>query len=94
MHLNQHVHNYNLYTHLGGGIDYGYAKPRIYEFTFHKGNTSATLNTSIPINSDAIVEDGETFNISIMNISVPYGLEPIKDTATIKILDNRSNQIL
>ena len=75
----------------GKGIDYGYKVPRVYEFTFTAGETCATPNDSIPINNDRICEEDERFRISIIEDSLPLGVQAgLRSIATITIVDDDS----
>ena len=82
--------NFSFYL-LGRGIDYGYTTPQVYTFTFPAGTTCASSDISIPITDDMISENDETFNIVIIEISLPFGVKlGSVNKATVRILDNDS----
>ena len=76
-------------TFTGRTIDYGYAIPKIYNYTFHAGSTCASPDANITITDDTIKEDEEAFKISIIDYTLPFGVTA-GDPATIKINDNDS----
>ena len=73
----------------GRTIDYGYASPKIYNYTFHAGSTCASPDANITITDDLISENEETFEISIIEAALPFGVKA-GGTATIFINDNDS----
>ena len=77
------------FTHFtGGGIDYGYTHV-IYNVMFSLGAICASFNISI--NDDTMSENNETFEIVIMERSLPYGVV-LGDLyrAAVTIVDNDS----
>jgi len=61
----------------------------VYNVTFPTGATCASFD--IPISDDSDPEDNETFDITIMELSLPYGVERGgTDKATVTIVDNDS----
>jgi len=75
----------------GEGVDYNFTQ-MMYNVTFPAGVTCASFD--IPINDDMISEDYETFDITIMELSLPYGvILGGTDKATVTIVDNDSKQI-
>ena len=80
--------NYNTSYFTGGGVDYNFTQT-VYKVTFPAGATCASFD--IPINDDMISEDFENFIITIMELSLPYGVElGGSKTATVTITDNDS----
>ena len=77
----------------GGSVDYGYPLPIIYEFTFLAGETCATSVDPIPIIDDRISERQESFRISVMQLSLPLGVQTRRSYATINIVDNDSKYL-
>lgn len=65
--------------------------PRAYNFTFLAGAICASPDSSIPITDDTVSESDETFSITIMERSLPYGIK-LGDvsTVTVRIVDNDS----
>ena len=58
-----------------------------YLVTFPAGTNCSSVN--IPINNDSISEDNETFNISILIMSLPFGIKLGGiDEAEVVITDN------
>ena len=79
------------FNHLaGGGVDYGYPLPIMYEFKFLAGETCATAVDPIPIIDDKISERDETFRFTIIQVSLSFGVQVNRDSATITIKDNDS----
>ena len=74
----------------GGGVDYGYPLPIIYEFVFFVGETCATPVDPVPIIDDRISEKDEKFKINIIKTSLPLGVRENRRSATITIKDNDS----
>ena len=73
---------------IGGGVDYDFQR-LIYNVTFSTGATCAVFN--IAIHDDMLSENDETFNIVIMERSLPYGIEVGNyHSAVVAILDNDS----
>ena len=72
----------------GGGVDYGGNETQ-YLVTFPVGTNCSSVNISI--NDDNKSEDNETFNISIVSMSLPFGvvLGGIKEVEVV-ITDNDS----
>ena len=78
----------------GRSIDYGYATPKIYNYTFHAGSTCASPDANITITDDGESEQQETFEIIIIDAALPFGVVADADgTATIFINDNDSEYI-
>ena len=73
----------------GRTIDYGYVPPKIYNYTFNAGSTCASPDANIAITDDKIKEDEEAFKISIIEYTLPFGVEA-GGPATIMINDNDS----
>ena len=73
----------------GRTIDYGYALPKIYNYTFHAGSTCASPDANITITDDMISEKEEKFEVSIIEDALPFGVET-DGIATIIINDNDS----
>ena len=74
---------------IGKTVDYGYASPKIYNYTFHAGSTCAYPDANITINDDIIVEQNEEFEITIINAALPFGVQA-GQPSTIIINDNDS----
>ena len=73
----------------GRTIDYGYASPKIYNYTFYAGSTCASPDANITITDDLIAEKEEAFKISIIEGTLPFGVEA-GGPATVIINDNDS----
>ena len=78
----------NLYLS-GGGTDYGDNGTNMYLATFPAGTNCTSFD--IPVKDDNISEINETFNIAIVNVSLPFGvtLGNRRETKVI-IIDNDS----
>jgi len=78
----QNVNSSNNVT--GRGVDYNSGP---YTVTFTAGQTSTTIN--VPINDDNILENTESFTVTIMRGPLPTGVtrgDP--GSATVIIMDN------
>ena len=78
--------------HIGyfaGGFDYGDNDTTQYIVTFPNGTSCSSFD--IPIINDTDSEDDETFRITIVNMSLPFGTRLGDDiTADVVIVDNDS----
>ena len=74
---------------VGGTVDFGYQPPKIYNYTFNVGSTCASPDANISITDDMVKENEETFKISIIDYSLPFGVVS-GGPATIAINDNDS----
>ena len=74
---------------IGRTVDFGYKSPKIYNYTFNVGSTCASPDANISITDDMKKEDEETFKISIIDYSLPFGVVS-GGPATITINDNDS----
>lgn len=75
--------------HFIGGVDYGTEPTTYIPVVFSAGMTSVSFD--IQIIDDKILENAETFTVSIDPVSVPYGVTLVTpDSATVSILDNDS----
>ena len=73
-----------MYILTGGGVDYDSGPSDI---TFPAGETLAVFNVSI--NDDNIVEDNESFTLSIDLSSLPNGVTVINpNQTTVNIMDD------
>ena len=73
----------------GGGVDYDSGP---YTVTFIAGQTSASFN--VPINNDNILENAETFNVTIIQTSLPdrvSGVDPIEAAVVIANDDGKEH---
>ena len=77
------------FTITGRTVDYGYASPKIYNYTFYAGSTCASPDANITITDDLIAEKEEAFKISIIEGTLPFGVEA-GGPATVIINDNDS----
>lgn len=77
------------YILIGRGVDGGYDPPKQYEIVFPVGETCASPNEAIPIIDDRISEETEEFYFSIIDISLPLGVE-VENYFTIEIEDDDS----
>ena len=78
--------NVNLFS---GAIDYGDFDTTQYIVTFPAGTSCSSLD--IPIIDDLESEDDETFRITIVDMSLPFGTKLGDDiTADVVIEDNDS----
>ena len=76
-------------THLTGGDDYGENDTTQYIVTFPVGTSCSSFNISI--RDDLESEDDESFNITIVDMSLPYGTELGDNfTTDVVIVDNDS----
>ena len=83
------MHTYDfMLSHTGGGVDYDSGP---YTVTFPAGQTRASFD--VPINDDNILEDDESFHLSIVNITTLF-ISRIsasgRTQTTIIIMDNDS----
>ena len=73
----------------GGGVDYDSGP---YTVTFNAGQTSASFN--VPVNNDDILENAETFNVTIIQTSLPdrvSGVDPIEAAVVIANDDGKEH---
>ena len=74
---------------LTGDDDYGEFDTTQYIVTFPAGTSCSSLN--IPINDDRELEDDETFSVTIVDMSLPFGTRLGDNlTAEVVIEDNDS----
>ena len=74
---------------LAGTIDYGESGTTQYIVTFPVGTSCSSFD--IPIHNDTESEDDETFRITIVDMSLPFGTKLGDDfTADVVIVDNDS----
>ena len=59
---------------IGKTVDYGYALPKIYNYTFHPGSISAYPDANITISGD-MIKDNEAFQMVIIDTVLPYNVE-------------------
>lgn len=77
------------FGYCAGLIDYGFKPSTYLPVIFPAGVTSVSFD--IPIIDDRVLENRETFNISIYPISLPYGVILISpEKAVVTIVDNDS----
>ena len=76
----------------GRMVDYGYATPKIYNYTFYAGSTCASPDADIKITDDMISEKEESFEICIVPFTLPFGVKS-GGPATIIIRDNDSKYL-
>lgn len=81
--------NFNASHLTGRNIDFGYKSPKIYNYTFNAGSTCAYPDANVTITDDNLFEKEETFDISIIDAALPFGVEAGLP-ATIIIHDNDS----
>ena len=87
IYLNTFKHYFGYLT--GRTVDFGYKPPKIYNYTFNIGSTCASPDEDILITDDMVKEDEESFKISIIDYSLPFGVMS-GGPATITINDNDS----
>ena len=76
-------------VYLSGGIDYGGNDTTQYIVTFPNGTSCSSLD--IPIIDDKKSEDDESFRITIVDMSLPFGTRLGDNiTAEVVIEDNDS----
>ena len=74
---------------LTGGVDYGSKSVSFIPVVFSAG--VASISFDVPIIDDNILEQSETFNVSIDPISLPYGVTlGSTESAVVTILDDDS----
>lgn len=79
--------------YIGGGIDYGENGGQTQHLVTFPAGTNCTSFT-IPINDDNLSEENETFSITIMSMSLPFGIVLGDDKETeVVIIDNNSEWI-
>ena len=75
--------------YLAGGLDYGEIDTTQYIVTFPAGTSCSSFD--IPIRNDTESEQDESFRITIMEISLPFGTKLGDNiTADVVIEDNDS----
>lgn len=76
---------------IGGGVDYD-SMQMICNVTFTTGATCAVFNISI--HDDMLSENDEMFNVTVMERSLPYGIElGGYHRAVVTIVDNDSKYL-
>ena len=59
---------------IGKTVDYGYALPKIYNYTFRPGSISAYPDANITISGD-MIQDNEAFQMVIIDAALPYNVK-------------------